>query len=551
MDNITDPFYTAAFGVPLQPPSSLPLPSHANSGDGDASRMRANNGAAAGRRRRAAAATTRTDGHYPSNSEAAADNTIMNPAFWAAVFTTLRRNEDVTEEIRRDIERQEARLDDDARRPCRRARGPAGDGSDGSDDERRYTESARPNSRDQPMDDEDEDDAGTGSADERQRRRRVPTESLLPDMYDFMTRGFRNPSAATTVGSGPVQRLDLLMDELDVGALWSARDVMISFGPLARVLLRLFVGPYATDEENLIVRMLNLGVERASRNFGFQEYRDVGGGLGDGSTEPFHLTYRRRGRALRDFAAFRFMLEIAENMGRIGRKHKHELILLYMTLTTPEVRLHRRWNADDREHVIAFRDRVTGFAMTTPPVIARPMSIEMHLDSVFGNVSTNTRLLERSLSAALNNRNRRSAPGAAAVAREVESLLGNARRLDLTTDATAATASALRSYPTIRNENAALKHMLQSSAIVSMMAEEYRVFVAGAPASRCGAGNKSGPRANNKRSSAQQRTAAGNNGGSRSGSSAATVGSGSKSIPFRRPIFFTFKPTSHAVTNDK
>lgn len=169
----------------------------------------------------------------------------------------------------------------------------------------------------------------------------------------------------------------------------------------------------------------------------------------------------------------------------------------------------------------------------------------MHLDNVFGNVSTNTRLLERSLAAALNNRHRRMPVGASAVAREVESLLGHAHSLDLTSDGASTmgvvSSSLVSNTYAMKNEHAALRHMLETSVIVSMMAEEFRVFVAGAPASRCGNGGNGrsgGTRANKQPS---QR-------GNDSGRIAAATTS-TRSTMFRRPIFFTFKPTSHAVAN--
>lgn len=480
------------------------------------------------------------------NTEQAVDNMIVDPAFWGAVFKTLSQNTDVAEEIRLDLEQQEKRIarsrESAMARVQQRTRSVADKSRDNGRGEDREEPIVSPRiGSDSPM---EEEGSGNEVNDDLSSDRRFQTESL-PNLYDFMARGVENLSHATT----GVQRLDLLMDELDIGALWSARDVMISFGPLTRVLLRLFVGPYATDEENLIVRMLNLGVERATKNYGFEDFREPSNNdrpAAFTSTEPFYLTYRRRGRALRDFAAFRYMLEIAESMGRIGRKHKNDLILLYMTLTTPEVRLHRRWNTDDREHVIAFRDRVTGFAMATPSVIARPMSIEMHLDSVFGNVSTNTRLLERSLNAALNNRNRNNANGGAAVAREVESLLGNAQSLDLTPNEVVGGGSTLpansRSYMSGKNEQSALKHMLESSVIVSIMAEEYRVFVAGAPASRCSGGGGGSSR-NGTRVSKRTLNQVEN-----SNRPSAYISS-SRSVIFRRPIFFTFKPTSQAMAN--
>lgn len=485
------------------------------------------------RRKRRTAKGGETGACGTPQNDRTVDNTIVDPVFWATVFTTLRQNVDVADEIRRDLERQEARCVRD-----REAR--AGDvrhrRSDRTDVGAEATPPRTTATTDVPMEEgETYDDDGDTSSDAADLLHGgSPHRESLPDMYDFMANGVGGSSRPT----GGVQRLDRLMDELDVGALWSASDVMISFGPLVRVLLRLFVGPYATDEENLIVRMLNLGVERASRRYGFRDDPDIGGS----ATEPFYMTYRRRGRVLRDFAAFRYMLETAESMGRIGRKHKHELVLLYMTLTTPEVRLHRRWDANDRQHVIAFRDRVTGFAMTTPPVIARPMSIEMHLDSVFGNVSTNTRLLERSLAAALNNRNRRYATGASGVTREVESLLGNARRLDSVPDAVAP--FVVGPY-TIKRENAALRHMLESCVIVSMMAEEYRVFVAGAPASRCGGGGKSGGSRANRHQTTTTHRVEFNTSGSR------PAGSSARCTTVRRPIFFTFKPISQAVTTTK
>lgn len=493
-------FYnSAAYGVPLQPPTARHQQRYLPDDTDNDVQLDRND-------------TTGGDGSAPVREESTGSetgvtsDTILNPAFWATVFKTLKDNTDVAESIRRDVEEHESRRDADTRE--------SGSHTLGADNN-------------EPMEAFDDDDGGGRTLDDRPRR-----TNPVADMYDIVARGVTCPDSSTE----GVKRLDALLDELDVEALWSSRDVTLSFGPLTRILVRLFVGPYATDEERLVVRMLALGVERASMNYGFQaSSSSSSNGSAVKSTEQLYLTYRRRGYVLRDFAAFRYMLEIAEGMGRIGRKHKNDLILLYSTLTTPEVRLHRRWDADDREQVVAFRDRVTGFAMATPSAVARPMSVEMHLDSVFGNVTTNTRLLERSLVVALNNRNRKVANGG--VTRDVELLLAGARYLDLSTtekaggDGGGATSPfAARSYD-VKNENAAIRHMLESSVTVAMMAEEYRVFVAGAPVSRCGAAGSRGP---NKRTSENI-----SGGGTQQCTSRATTS--------RRPIFFTFKPTSKAV----
>ncbi|KAG8245653.1 hypothetical protein J6590_075305 [Homalodisca vitripennis] len=263
----------------------------------------------------------------------------------------------------------------------------------------------------------------------------------VPELYTLLDRGLGHFKQRTVT-----QHLGSLVDDLDIEILWSSRDVTLSFGPFFGILLRLFTGPYETDEENVIVEMLRLGLERASGNFEYTDPRLEG----STSTEPFFVTYRRKGRALRDFSAFRYVLEIVENMGRVSRKQRNDLVLLYTTLTALEVRLHRTWDASDREKLLAFRDRVSGLSITTPSIMARPMTIEMHFDSVFGNVSTNTRLLERSLLAAFNNRNRRSYGSNAA--REVESLLSAATLLDLTFgDAATARRPTLKPFTIKRN----------------------------------------------------------------------------------------------------
>lgn len=492
--------YGSATGVPFQqhaPPMFLPGRQEGFGPSADRSQhARGRPRARGGRRSRfegLIGSAARTDAR---NRDRMVDNMVSNPAFWATVFNTLQKHSNVAEEIRRDVEEQERRA---ARASTAKRRRGDGDVTRESEDGPEGVEDAAGGVA--------SDDGGEGrSADD------------LPDLYGYLAEDFEN--VRRTVG---VQRLDLLLEELDVESLWSERDVMISFGQLSRILLRLFAGPYATDEENLIVRMLNLAVERSSKDIGFEEYRAKESSRGV-LVEPFVVTYRRRGRVLRDFAAFRYVLEITEYMGRIGRKQKNDLILLYLTLTTPEVRLHRRWNAEDRENVLAFRDQVTGYAITTPIIMARPMTVEMQLDSVFGNASANSRLLERSLSVALNNRNRK--PNGMNPAQEVQTLMENAQLLDLSSGDTGAMRSALRPFA-IEHERAALRHMLEMSTVASMMAEEFRVFVAGAPSSGSSVG---GAATSSRLASSHKKTHA------------------HRPHVFRRPIFFTFKPTARVVT---
>ncbi|KAG8272402.1 hypothetical protein J6590_041698 [Homalodisca vitripennis] len=129
----------------------------------------------------------------------------------------------------------------------------------------------------------------------------------VPELYTLLDRGLGHFKQRAVT-----QHLGSLVDDLDIENLWSSRDVTLSFGPFFDFLLRLFTGPYETDEESVIVDMLRLGLERASGNFEYTDLRREG----STSTEPFFVTYRRKGRALRDFSAFRYMLEIVENMGR-------------------------------------------------------------------------------------------------------------------------------------------------------------------------------------------------------------------------------------------
>src|SRR5436190_3668054 len=471
------------------------------------------------------------------HAEQYADNLYtFHPSFWAAVSRAV-QNPAVGQEIRQDLERQERRAARARERRAERRR------------QRRAGESRHTQTADNPLpgrvrhgvppsarkarNENPAQGSMSGDDDEEEDDGFEPTMRAedLPRLYDLLSttnnnNGFDNIRRT----SSGVQTLGRLLEELDVEALWSARDVMIPFGTLVRILLRLFAGPYATDEENTIVRMLTLGVERASVNYeGFDDRR------ARRTVEPFAATYRRRGKVLHDLAAFRYMLQITEDMGRINRKHKIDLLLLYFTLTTPEVRLHRRWNQNDDEGgVLAFRDHITGFPIVSPTLMARPMAIEMHLNSVFGNVSANARLLNRSLSAALNNRNRGKTNGLNA-AQEVEALMEGASLLDLS-----AGSAPVSIRPTIiENEHAALRHMLEMSVTVSMMAEEYRVFVAGAPLSRPSGG------APDKRSSS-------GGGSSECGAASATT-AGDKRLNnrhlSRRPIFFTFKPTSQATLN--
>jgi len=341
-------------------------------------------------------------------------------------------------------------------------------------------------------------------------------------MYDFLSTNTAGLNTIRPANMG-VQSLGKLLDELDVEALWSAREVMIPLGTFAFILMRLFAGPYSTDEENLIVRMLTLATQRATLDqhyYGFTDHRHQ-----RRSEEPFATTYRRKGNMLRDFTAFGYMLQITENMGRISHKHRMDLVLLYFILTIPEVRLHRRWNATATEDgLFAFRDRITGRPIESPTLMARPFSIEMNFSSVFGNVAANARLLDRSLLVALNNRHRN--PSGMNAAQEVELLMESARLLDLSDNVSGA-GNTFKPFP-VEHEHAALRHMLEMTAIVSMMAEEYRVFVAGAPPSRPNGGTDSSKKRSFNNNGFDKRSTNG-----RPGTTA-----------FRRPIFYAFKPTT-------
>lgn len=494
------------------------------------------------------------------------DFLIETPGFWSAVHTALENHPDIAAEIRRNVEEQERRAAlSHERRQARtaeertnanakpdvgvRGRSPHPQtfvptfnssvrdvDTDQTEFDNQRERSTR-RSRDHHIDEADEGEfIAPPPADDMGQEERIgeslenefnnDEQQAPPDLYEILGDNWEN---LRRVSGNGVQRLDNLLEELEIDALWSARDVTISFCELTRVLMRLFVGPYATDEENMIVRMLNLGVERASKYHGFGDHYS---GSRETATEPFYVTYRRRGLVLRDFAAFRYMLEVTENAGRIGRKQKNDLIMLYTTLTTPEVRLHRRGDADDRGEMLAFRDHVSGYTITTPLIMAKPMTIEMHLDSVFGNVATNARILDRSLKAALNNRNRKV--NGLSTAQEVGQLMDNAHLLDLHTGDGSGSPPGpqilLRPYK-IEKERVAIRHMLETSVIVSMMAEEYRVFVAGAPPSRSGGGKNATGASGSKRSSNEQHQR-------------------TTFTMFRRPIFFTMKPVAPATSTN-
>lgn len=280
------------------------------------------------------------------------------------------------------------------------------------------------------------------------------------------------------------QTLSFVLDELDLDGMWNSPNYKSSFGSLTSKFVRLFSANYSTDYENFAIYMLQISMDSLDLESGSRMPRCDRSARTD---ENYVDRYRRRGQELYKFAAFRFYIETLSYASIISNKNKDDLVLLYMLLTIPDVSVYRQGSSD--VHYEKYVHPLDGKEIKTASLLNRPFFINIRLDGIFGNLSRNIRKLERSINNASQNLKRkmqstRKGHGQDGnstdeiVSREISVLLRDATVLqNVFRPDSRETANLQRLSVAKHEENKYLTEMLKNTLIVSMMAEEFRVYM--------------------------------------------------------------------------
>lgn len=279
-----------------------------------------------------------------------------------------------------------------------------------------------------------------------------------------------------------VRSLGQVLDAVNMDRLWNANAFQTTLGALMASLVRLFVTPYERPEEQATVRMLREVMFRGAVAAG------ESGATRGKATNDFWDVYRSRAAFLIGWTKYRRHIERMESKQYVTRKQKVDLNTLYVLLSSADVRVHRA-TVDD--NAVSFVDPLSGYELQTPPLLNRPLVVEMKSQDMFGNISKNARLLDRSLNAAANNAARRKRETASA--EEILTLLQTSVPLAIDEPGTGddydddgdhdyyEQQNAIPSGGPRDTEDVLLRHMLTDTMIVSMMAEEFRVFASDSP----------------------------------------------------------------------
>lgn len=257
-----------------------------------------------------------------------------------------------------------------------------------------------------------------------------------------------------------VQRLGCILDEINMEKLWNGRTFRTTLGSFTYSLVRLFTTRYERTEETTAIDMIREAMVRGSLAAGDPRYV---------STTDYWDVYRMRAGFILGWAKFRRLLEEMELKEYITRKHKTDLNMLYILLSSSDVRLFR--DATDSESVSYF-DPITGYELRTPPLLNQPLVIDIHMRDMFGNIARSTKLLDRSINTASNNAKRKREPTS-----EGEILALLEMSVPLLMEEATGYDDIMPARIERETEHATLRDMLANTMVVSMMAEEFRVFV--------------------------------------------------------------------------
>jgi hypothetical protein len=360
------------------------------------------------------------------------------------------------------------------------------------------------------------------------------------------------------VNIGGVQRLGSVLDEINMEQLWNSGVFRTTLGSFTAQIVRLFITAYERVEERTAVEMIREAMFRGALVANDPRHNS--------STDYWEL-YRMRAGFLIGWATFRRLIERMELKEYITRKHKTDLTMLYILLSSSDVRLYRDTNDKD---AVSFFDPITGYGLRTPPLLNRPLTIDMRVQNMFGNISKSTKLLDRSINTACNNMKRKREPVSAD---EIVALLDMSVPLAIdeppdpdSSGNPPTTTTTTTTMVDAETEQTILRDMLANTMIVSMMAEEFRVFVgdmqtnAVSAASAVKTRQKPVPRGNGKSTATPLSGLTIGSGGSSNlhekisetdtgGNNAATfeldrIEGLPKSARHRKPVFYTFTKSS-------
>lgn len=325
-----------------------------------------------------------------------------------------------------------------------------------------------------------------------------------------------------------VRGLDHVLDLIDIDRLWNGNVFRTTLGTLMANLVRLFTTRYEKREETTAVRMLREAMFRGAAAAADTDRAKRSSGATD-----FWETYRSRAAFLVGWTKYRRHIEEMESQQQIiTRKHKTALNLLYVLLSSADVRVYRDGVVD--ESTAAFIDPITGYELPAAPLLTRPLTIEMRTSDMFGNIGKSARLLDRSVKLGANNVARRK--------RETESVDEILALFDTSVPL------AVEEQPAYEDdvgaaeapiepdsEHSMLREMLTNTMIVSMMAEEFRVFTSDTSQSASGSNVFT------------RRTGGRGGGGYDGGAAEETSGAAAnlsaglpKSARYRKPVFYVF-----------
>lgn len=281
------------------------------------------------------------------------------------------------------------------------------------------------------------------------------------------------------------QSLSIVLEDLNLTDLWTSSNYKTSFSLLMSKFMRLFSYNYSNEYENFIVYMLQISMDSLNTvgNINSSYNTKCSKNKNDETNKiyTYEDMYVARSKDLYKFASFRFFIEVVEFSKIITRKNKEDLIMLYMLLTIPDISIYRDANSD--LHYEKYLNPVDGRSLKTSSLINRPFFINLRVEGIFGNISKNVKKLERGINNCFTNykkklRNCKSKNSEDAVATEISILLQNASVISGLGSIQPTDMLKLKLFHINKNEeNKRLNNMLRYTLIVSMMAEEFRVYM--------------------------------------------------------------------------
>lgn len=149
-----------------------------------------------------------------------------------------------------------------------------------------------------------------------------------------------------------------------------------------------------------------------------------------------------------------------------------------MLLTIPDISIYRDANSD--LHYEKYLNPVDGRSLKTSSLINRPFFINLRVEGIFGNINKNIKKLERGINNCFTNykkklRKCKSKNSEEVVATEISILLQNASVISGL--GSIQPTDMLKFHINKNEENKRLNTMLRYTLIVSMMAEEFGVYM--------------------------------------------------------------------------